>query len=409
MPLKAAEIDNLSCPENKSQIKKFDSNGLFLLVKRNGSKLWRFKYMYAGKHKELSFGQYPKITLSMARKRRDDAKLCLSENKDPSLIRKEQKRKASGSSFEKVAKKWLEKNQEKWTEEYVSRVDRWITADCKSLSKLPLALITAKDIADIMIMLDKRGHAKKASTIHSIITRIFSYGIAHGHAENNPSQYLSLKDIISSTEKTNHYAAITDQKLLGQLMHDISNHKKGGFYTRQALRLIPHIFLRQAELRRLKWEHIDFENMLIRAPAEIMKTGIKHLVPISDEVNKKLLELKKYSGHLSYLFPNERNAHEPMSKNVITTRLRDMGYSADVMTGHGFRGTASTILHEKGFEHDVIETQLAHLTGTNTSRSYNHAKYLPERVKMMQWWSDFLIKLQAKHEQRLLGNTIQNS
>ena len=220
---------------------------------------------------------------------------------------------------------------------------------------------------------------------------------------------MSLKDIISSTEKTNHYASITDEKILGQLMHDIAIHQNGGFYTRQALRLLPHIFLRQAELRRLKWEYIDFDNLLIRAPAEIMKTGIKHLVPISDEVNKYLLELKKYSGHLSYLFPNERNAHEPMSKNVITTRLRDMGYSADVMTGHGFRGTASTILHEKGFEHDVIETQLAHLTGTNTSRSYNHAKYLPERKRMMQWWSDFLIELRGKYQQRLLDGKIQES
>lgn len=404
MPLKAAEIDNLSCPEDKSQIKRFDSNGLFLLIKANGSKLWRFKYMYAGKHKELSFGQYPTVTLSMARKRRDDAKVCLSENKDPSLIRKEQKRKATGSSFEIVAKKWLEKNQEKWTEEYAGRVNRWIATDCKSLSKLPLSLITAKDIADIMIMLDKRGYAKKASTIHSIITRIFSYGIAHGHAENNPSQFLSLKDIISSTEKTNHFASITDEKLLGKLMHDIVTHQNGGFYTRQALSLIPHIFLRQSELRKLKWEHIDFDNLLIRAPAEIMKTGKLHLVPISEQANNILRELKKYSGYLTYLFPNERNAHEPLSKNVITTRLRDMGYSGDVMTGHGFRGTASTILHEKGFDHDVIETQLAHLTGTNTSRSYNHAKYLPERTRMMQWWSDFLIQLKDKHQKKLRAN-----
>jgi len=148
--------------------------------------------------------------------------------------------------------------------------------------------------------------------------------------------------------------------------------------------------LRPKEIRFLKWSYVDFEDGLIRIPAEDMKRGREHLVPIATQVLNQLQEIQKVTGYSQYVFPSERDSSKPMSKNVMTNRLRILGYPADVMSAHGFRSTASTLLHEKDWGHDVIEVQLAHLTGTATSRAYNRSLYLKERKEMMQDWANFL-------------------
>ena len=127
-----------------------------------------------------------------------------------------------------------------------------------------------------------------------------------------------------------------------------------------------------------------------------MKKDRDHLVPISTQVKKLLLSILEYTEYSPYVFPSERSSDNPISKNLLTNRLRSLGYPADVVSAHGFRTTASTILHEMAWEHDVVETQLAHITGTTTSRSYNRAIHLPKRKKMMQDWSDYLEKLKHK-------------
>ncbi len=121
-----------------------------------------------------------------------------------------------------------------------------------------------------------------------------------------------------------------------------------------------------------------------------MKRSREHLVPLANQVVNHLRAIQKVTGYSSYVFPGQRSSDQPISKNVMTNRLRDLGYGADVMSAHGFRSTASTILHEQGWHHDVIETQLAHLTGTATSRAYNRSMHLAERTKMMQSWADQL-------------------
>ena len=155
----------------------------------------------------------------------------------------------------------------------------------------------------------------------------------------------------------------------------------GTLCTAEALKLIPRLFLRPKEIRGLKWAYVDFSEKLIRIPAQEMKKDRDHLVPLSKQVIKQLKYLYTVTSYSVYVFPNSRNSDSPISKNEMTNRLRDLGYAADVMSAHGFRGTASTILHEQGWSHDAIEVQLAHLTGSNTSRAYNRAIYLPERKK----------------------------
>ncbi len=400
MPLTALEIKSLSCPEDKKQIKKFDGNGLFLLVKSNNSKLWRMRYRFSGKHKEIALGQYPEIPLVEARRLAEEARVLLMKGINPSDERRERKRSYSVTDrqFNVIALKWWEQQKDAWSTDHQARVKRFITIDCKSLSSLLIEKIDAGHITEVMLSIEASGSPKKAPVILSVINRIFGYALAHRLTRNNPAQGLPLKDIIKPLKKVRSHSAIINPIELGNLIHDIDMTISGTFCTAEALKLIPRVFLRPKEIRGLKWEYVDFEEKLIRIPAQEMKKDRDHLVPLSKQVIKQLEYIYVETRYSPYVFPNSRDSSIPMSKNVMTNRLRDLGYSADVMSAHGFRSTASTILHEQGWSHDAIEVQLAHLTGSNTSRAYNRAIYLPERKKMMQTWSDYLEELSLQNK-----------
>lgn len=401
MSLTALEIKSFSCPADKKQIKKFDSNGLFLLIKNNGSKLWRMRFKFACKHQEMALGQYPTISLVDARKLVEEARVLLVQGINPLDERRQRKRNHSTTerTFHTIALKWWEQQKESWSEDHRARVKRFITIDCKSLSKLIIDEIDAGHITEVMLEIETSGARKKAPLVLSIINRIFGYALAHRLTRNNPAQGLPLKDIIKPLPKVRSHSAIVKPMELAKLIHSIDTTTSGAFCTIEALKLIPRIFLRPKEIRELKWDYIDFDEKLIRIPAEEMKKDREHLVPLSKQVLAQLQYIQSVTGYSPYVFPGQRNSNAPISKNVMTNRLRDLGYGADVMSAHGFRSTASTILHEKGWNHDTIETQLAHLTGTSTSRAYNRSIYLPERRKMMQEWADYLESIKIKSQE----------
>lgn len=400
MSLTAQEVKSICCPGDKKQIKKFDGKGLFLLIKSNNSKLWRMRYRFSGKHKEIALGQYPEIPLVEARRLAEEARVLLMKGINPSDERRERKRSYSVTDrqFNVIALKWWEQQKDAWSTDHQARVKRFITIDCKSLSSLLIEKIDAGHITEVMLSIEASGSPKKAPVILSVINRIFGYALAHRLTRNNPAQGLPLKDIIKPLKKVRSHSAIINPIELGNLIHDIDMTISGTFCTAEALKLIPRVFLRPKEIRGLKWEYVDFEEKLIRIPAQEMKKDRDHLVPLSKQVIKQLEYIYVETRYSPYVFPNSRDSSIPMSKNVMTNRLRDLGYSADVMSAHGFRSTASTILHEQGWSHDAIEVQLAHLTGSNTSRAYNRAIYLPERKKMMQTWSDYLEELRSQNK-----------
>jgi integrase len=204
---------------------------------------------------------------------------------------------------------------------------------------------------------------------------------------------LPLSDILKPMPKVEHRAAITKPLILGKLIRDIDNTDSGSYCTVEALKLIPRLFLRPKEIRCLKWEYIDFAQKLLVIPAEDMKRGREHLVPLAGQVIEQLKAVQEITGYSYYVFSSQRNSDRPISKNVMTNRLRDLGYTADVMSAHVFQSPASTILHEQGWAHDAIEAQLAHLTGTVTSRAYNRSIHLSERTKIMQSLADQLAAL----------------
>jgi integrase len=398
MTLFAAQINAFSCPEGKKQIKKYDSKGLYLLVKVGGSKLWRFRYKYGSKNKEMALGSYPSVSLSKARDLSGNSRVLLGQGIDPMEERKANKQDSrfNDKAFGNVAVSWWEKQRSSWEQEHAVKVKRWLTEDAKSLVKLPVDKIDAGHITDLMLEIEASGSAKKAPVILSLINRVFAYALAHRLTRDNPAQGLSLRDIIGPLPKVKSFAAITNPEALGKLILDIDTAPSGSYCTIEALKLIPRIFLRTSEVRNLKWDYIDFKEKLIRIPDGDMKSSREHLVPISIQTITQLKEIQIVTGYSPYVFPGQRTSDKPISKNVMTNRLRGMGYPGDVMTTHGFRSTASTILHEKSWEHDVIEVQLAHLTGTATSRAYNRALHLPKRKKMMQAWADYLDEIKSK-------------
>jgi integrase len=390
--LTAMEVKRLTCPGGQKQSKKSDGNGLFLLVKINGSKLWRMRYRFSGKYQELAFGQYPTIPLLEARRLATEARLLLVQGINPADERRAKKRVSAEDDriFGVVAEAWWEQQESSWSADHAKKLKRWIEVEMKPITKLPVEAIDQGHITELMLSIEAAGNRRGAPTILSVINRIFGYALAHRYTRSNPAQGLPLGDILKPMPKVKHRAAIIKPLTLGQLIRDIDKTDSGSYCTVEALKLIPRLFLRPTEIRCLKWEYIDFSKKLLVIPAENMKRGREHLVPLANQVVAQLQSIKEITGYSPYVFPSQRRSDKPLSKNVMTNRLRDLGYGADVMTAHGFRSTASTILHEQGWHHDVIETQLAHLTGTATSRAYNRSIYLAERTKMMQVWADQL-------------------
>jgi len=396
MPLTVLEVKNVTCPDDKLQIKKSDGNNLFLLVKKGGSKLWRLRFRHAGKYQEMALGKYPSISLSEARKLAEEARASLIHGINPMDERRERKRAKTASRdklFETIALKWWEQQKDSWSKDHAARILRWLLVDSKKITQLHIDAIDAGHITELMLAIEKAGTPKKAPNILAVINRVFGYALAHRLTRNNPAQGLPLGDILKPLPKVKHRAAIVKSNELAKLIKDIDTTQSGNYCTVEALKLIPRIFLRPTEIRNLKWEYIDFDDLLIRIPAEKMKKQREHLVPMSMQVAQHLQEVKTVTGYAEFVFPNQIDSSKPMSKNVLTNRLRDLGYPADVMSAHGFRSTASTILHEKGWNSEVIEVQLAHLTGTATSRAYNRSLYLAERKKLMQEWADYLDEL----------------
>jgi len=367
-----------------------DGNGLFLIVHPSNVKTWQLRYTFQRKRGKIKVGThpYPDTSLKLARELASELRQKMAEGIDPKAKKNEK------VTFKEIALEWWNDNQHSWSAEHTSRVKRWLERDVfPIIGDLQPNKIDHSHIATIMLSIEKAGHPTSAEPTLNIIARIFGRALVRKLTTINPAQGFPLKDVIKPLPKVIHRAAITNPKQLGKLMYDIEKWDAGAYSTVQALRLLPHVFLRTKEIREMRWEYVDFDDKLIRIPDTEMKKDNAHLVPMSSQVTNLLQGVHQITGYSPFVFPSNRDASKPMSKNVITNALRSMGYGADVMCGHGFRSSASTLLHEKEWKPDVIETQLAHLIGSATSRAYNRSKYLSDRKKMMRFWSNYLDEL----------------
>jgi integrase len=392
MPLSDVKVRNAK-PEAKPY-KLADGEGMFLLVHPNGGKYWRLKYRFAGRERILALGVYPEVGIVEARERRAQARKALAAGNDPATIKKEARRLGvikQEQNFEAIAREWHKQNQHRWTERYCKtilyRLERYVFA---TLGSRPVADIEASEILSTMRRVERSGALDLAQRLMQVCGQVFMYAIATGRADRNPVPDLrgSLK-----TPVRRHYASLNAADL-PEFLQRLEAYD-GAFQTKLALRLLVLTFVRTTELRGAQWAEVDFDKAEWRIPAKRMKMKEQHLVPLSNQALAVLRELQKQTGDLPLLFPNRHKDSECISENTMLYALYRMGYHSRT-TGHGFRSTASTILNENGFMPDVIERQLAHTERNKVRAAYNHAQYLPERRKMMQWWADYLDDMAKK-------------
>ena len=376
-------------PDSKP-MKLADGRGLYLLVNPTGSKLWRWKYRVGGREKLMALGAYPDVSLAQARDRCDAARKQLAANIDPMVQRKADaldQKIASKNSFATVGRAWWNKWQSARSPRHAASVLRRLQQDVfPALGARPISAIEAPELVALAKAIEARGALDIAKRALQTCGQIFRFAIAHGLATRNPAAEIRPADIIGRRVKTN-YARI-DGKELPDLLRHIEAYQ-GAPVTRLAMKLMALTFVRTSELIGAKWSEFDLDAADWRIPASRMKMKTPHIVPLAIQAIEILRTLQLVSGKSKLLFPGERDHDKPMSNNTILAALRRMGYQGR-MTGHGFRGVASTLLHEMGFEHAHIEVQLAHQERNEISAAYNHALYLAPRRKMMQHWADYL-------------------
>ena len=371
-----------------------DQKGLYVLVQQAG-KYFRLDYRFQGKRKTLALGVYPDVTLKVARERLDDARRLLQNDVDPAQYRKETKamqKHHADNSFEALAREWFTKNKHMWTYGHSRTIIRRLELNIFPwIGSRPVASITAPDLLAVFRRVEDRGALETAHRIQQICGQVFRYAIVTGRAERDPSA--DLRGALPPT-KPKRMSTITDPKKIGELLHAIDGYV-GHLITRCALRLAPLVFVRPGELRKAKWSEIDLEQTEWKIPAEKMKMRIPHIVPLSTQAVDILREIEPLTGGGWYVFPSLRTAQRPMSNNTVLAALRRLGYAKEEMSGHGFRAMASTVLHEQGWQSDIIERQLAHSERNSIKAAYNYAQHLPERRRMMQAWADYLDGIKA--------------
>lgn len=368
-----------------------DEKGLYLLVRPGGSKLWRLKYRFLGTEKKLSLGSYPDVSLRVARHARDRARELLAQGRDPSQEKREARiaaKLSAANSFGAVAEEFIDKLAKEDKAERTVNKNRWFLDLFRpALGNRPIADIQPHEILVPLKKIERAGHRETARRMRAFASRVFRYAVATARADRDPAEPLRGALIAPVTK---HHAAITNEAALGALLRDIEGYR-GRPVTFLALRLTPHLFQRPGELRQMRWTNIDFEEAVWSIPAAVMKQREPHHVPLSQQALAILREAQEISGGYEYVFPALGNPRKPMSENTINQALRRLGYSSDRMTAHGFRSTASSLLNESGqWNPDAIERALAHKDTNQVRAAYHRSAYWPERVRMAQWWSDYL-------------------
>jgi len=383
-------------PKDKPQ-KITDGDGMYLYVHPNGGKYWRLQYRFAGKQKVLALGVYPEVSLADARERRAQARKVLAAGNDPGEVKKESKRLAiinNENTFEAIARKWHQSRKLGWSENYAGKVMTSLEQDVfPKIGNRPIADIFAPELLSMLRIVESRGALETAHRVKQNCGQIFMYAIASGLAERNPATDLKMA---LKTPKREHYSHLKAEEL-PEFLQKLESYD-GAHQTKLAIKLLLLTFVRTTELRGALWSEIDWKKEEWRIPAERMKMKEQHIVPLSKQSIAVLRELQTHTGQWPHVFANQHKPAIIMSDNTILFALYRMGYHSRA-TGHGFRATASTILNEHGFLSDHIERQLAHAERNKIRASYNHAEYLQDRRKMMQWWADYLDEVETKISQ----------
>ncbi len=393
MPLSDTFVRQVKHSGAKAGDKHTDGDGMYLHVSATG-KYWRLNYRFAGKQKTLALGVYPEVSLSAARKKREKAREQLAEGIDPSAAKREEKAaaaRAGADTFQLVGREWLEKTAARRGPDTQSRVVSWLEKNIfPSIGAIPITALAPRDVLDAVRKIEERGAVDSARRVLGYISQIFEYAIAAQMVGADVT--VGLHRALAEKEQK-HYAAITNPTQAGALLRAIHAYH-GHPYVTAALKIAPMVFVRPGELRTAEWPEMDLDAAEWRIPGSKMKMGVEHIVPLADQVVEVLRGLQPITGACKYVFPSIRSGNRPMSENTVNAALRGMGYTKEVMTGHGFRAMARTMMDEiLGERVDLIEHQLAHQVKDVNGRAYNRTAHLAARREMMQRWADYLDKL----------------
>lgn len=394
MPLSDAAIRNLKPREKPYKVSDFD--GLFVLVKPTGSRLWQFKYRLHGKEKLLSVGPYPEVTLAEARAARDAARVLVAKGNDPSAAKQDQKREEKerrGLTFETQAHAYFDKTRKEGRASSTLDKTQWLLdMAIADFGRKSMSEITSPMVLRCLRKVEARGNYETAKRLRAKISAVFRFAVASGTATTDPTY--ALKDALIRP-KAKSRAAITDPAKLGELMRAIDGFH-GQAVTRIALQLLALLTPRPGELRNARWDEIDFDAAIWSIPAERMKMRRPHRVPLPARALELLHDLQAMTGATVYLLPSLISTKRVMSENTLNTALRRIGFGADEMTSHGFRATFSTLANESGlWNPDAIERALAHVDGNEVRRAYARGEHWDERVRLAEWWAGFLEEVRA--------------
>lgn len=378
-------------------VKLADGGGMFLLVTPAGGKLWRLKYRIGGREKLLAMGAYPEISLSEARKRREEARARIAQGQDPSREKQRDRvlaRIQAADTFAAITAEYAAKRKRDgeggWTPATAKRSEYLLSLLGPSIGHLPIAEIEPADVLAAVRKIESRGQLESAKRTLQLASMVFRYAVATARLRSDPTR--DLRGALTAPTVT-HYGAITKASEVGKLLRAIDDYEGTGL-TKLALQIAPHVFVRPGELRHAEWSEIDLDGALWIIPAGKMKMRKPHHVPLSKQAVALFRQTYEATGPAGYAFPSIRTRSRPMSDNTLNAALRRMGYASNEMTAHGFRALASTLLNESGKWHpDAIERALAHGDTDKVRAAYHRGPHWDERVRMAQWWSDYLDQL----------------
>ncbi|WP_246261917.1 tyrosine-type recombinase/integrase [Thiomicrorhabdus cannonii] len=387
--LNNTQIKNLK-PKDKLY-RETDSHGLVLEVKPNGVKSWRYRCRIDGKATMLAIGNYPQVSLADARRIRDEFKEQLKSGVDPRRQTEQVAQEVVIKTFGMMYREWYEHNVESWTENYANDLnERCQNHLLPFLEARDISKITAMDMLEVFKRIEARGTLNMLKKVRGYASRVFRYSVGMGACPFDPTR--DLPQDVFKKEVVKPFSHITSNDELASVLKKIENYN-GGFAVRMALKLAPHVFLRPSELVSIKWDNVDFNQRLIRIEASKMKMKREHLVPISDYVEGLLKQCHEVRTDSPFVFPSQRSKTRSITPDSLRVALRSIDIGADVLTTHGFRHTASTLLNEQGWSPDAIEKQLSHEERNKIRGTYNKAEYLDVRRQMMASWSAYLADL----------------
>ncbi|HCI4455321.1 integrase domain-containing protein [Klebsiella pneumoniae] len=373
-----------------------DGDGLFLLVKTSGKKLWRFRYQRPGSSNRtnLSLGSYPALTLAAARQIRDQHLTTLAQGMDPQQQQEqasEQHQIELDSIFSTVATNWFQIKSRSVTEDYAKDIWRSLDKDVfTTIGAIPVQEIKARTIVEALEPIKARGALETVRRLVQRVNEIMIYAVNTGLIDANPASGVGMA--FEKPKKQNMPTLRPEE--LPKLMRSITRSNLS-LPTRCLIEWQLLTLVRPSEASSTKWEEIDLEKKLWTIPANRMKAKREHIVPISQQMIEILEIMKPISNHREHVFPSRIKPNNPMNSQTANAAIKRIGFEG-TLVAHGLRSIASTCLNEAGFDADVIEAALAHKDSNQVRSAYNRSTYLEQRIELMNWWGKYVDESRIK-------------